>query len=103
MNPVHHDEPFALAAGFPAPLAVGMFTAGVMTTWATDWLGADNVRRTRMRWKKPLFPGAVLTVSGAVIREYVEDGDRKVDVELAVTDADGDVAVQGWMTFVVPA
>ena len=25
MNPIHHDEPFARAAGYPAPLAVGMF------------------------------------------------------------------------------
>ena len=24
LNPVHHDEPFARAAGFPAPLGVGM-------------------------------------------------------------------------------
>ncbi len=53
MNPVHHDEPFATAAGFPAPLAVGMYAAGVMNAYGTRWLGPDNVRRTRMRWKKP--------------------------------------------------
>ena len=56
MNPVHHDEVFAKAAGFEAPLGVGMFPAGVMSTWATDWLGPDNVRRFRVRWKRPVWP-----------------------------------------------
>lgn len=100
MNPVHHDEPFATGAGFPAPLAVGMFAAGVMNGYATRWLGPDNVRRTRMRWKKPAFPGYELTIAGAVV---AKNDDGTVDIELTVTDQDGDVSVQGWMTFVVPA
>lgn len=100
MNPVHHDEPFAKAAGFPAPLGVGMFPAGVMASWATDWLGPENVRRVRMRWRAPVFPDDVLTVSGEVVRVYEEAGEPRVDLELAVTKQDGAVAVQGWMSFV---
>src|SRR5262249_12532121 len=49
MNPVHHDEPFARAAGYPAPLAVGMYQAGVLNAYAVDWLGPEHVRRTRVR------------------------------------------------------
>ncbi len=45
MNPVHHDEPFATAAGYPAPLAVGMFPAGVCASWASDHFGPETVRR----------------------------------------------------------
>jgi acyl dehydratase len=102
MNPVHHDEGFAKAAGYEAPLAVGMFAAGVMNTFGTRWLGAENVRRTRMRWKAPAFPGFVLTVSGAIERTYEEDGERRVDIALTVVDQTEAVSVQGWMTFVVP-
>ena len=102
MNPVHHDEPFAIAAGFEAPLAIGMFTAGAMNTYGTRWLGADNIRRTRMRFKAPAFPGYEMTVSGVVERTYEEDGERRVDVALTVTDQTDAVSVQGWMTFVVP-
>ncbi|WP_019544481.1 MaoC/PaaZ C-terminal domain-containing protein [Streptomyces sulphureus] len=47
MNPVHHDEEYARAAGFPSPFSVGMFRAGLLASWATDWLGAHNVRRFR--------------------------------------------------------
>ena len=102
MNPVHHDDAFAVQAGFEAPLAVGMFAAGAMNSYGTRWLGAENVRRTRMRWKAPAFPGYVMTVQGEVERTYEEAGERRVDVGLTVTDQSGAVSVQGWMTFVVP-
>ena len=56
MNPVHHDSEFAKQAGFDVPLMVGMFQAGVLNTWATNWLGPENVRRTKVRWREPVFP-----------------------------------------------
>ena len=102
MNPIHHDEEFAKKAGLPAPLAVGMFQAGVLNAWATDWLGPENVRRTRIRWKEQVWPGDVLTMSGKIARKYQEDGVDKVDLELTCTKQTGGVAVQAWMTFVVP-
>jgi len=102
MNPLHHDEEFAKKAGLPAPLAVGMFQAGVLNAWATDWLGPENVRRTRIRWKEQVWPGDVLTMSGKIARKYQEDGVDKVDLELTCVRQTGGVAVQAWMTFVVP-
>ncbi len=102
MNPVHHDEAFARAAGYPAPLGVGMFAAGVLNAWATRWLGAENVRRTRVRWKEQVWPGDVLTCSGRVARRYLEGGERRVDLELVCTRQGGGVAIVGWATFVVP-
>ncbi len=103
MNPIHHDEPFARAAGYQAPLAVGMFQAGVLSSWATGWLGAENVRRYKVRWKEQCWPGDVLTFSGRVARRYEENGEKKVDLDLVCTRQNGGVAVQGWATFVVPA
>lgn len=102
MNPIHHDETFARAAGYEAPLAVGMFQAGVLATWATTWLGPANVRKTKVRWKEQVWPGDVLTCSGKIARTYEESGEKKVDLELVCTKQTGGVAVQGWMTFVVP-
>jgi acyl dehydratase len=103
MNPVHHDEPFARAAGYEAPLGVGMFHAGVMATWATDWLGPENVRAFKVRWKEPVWPGDVLQLEGRVQRKYEQGGERRVDVEMFCTRRGGGVAVHGWATFVVPA
>lgn len=102
MNPVHHDEPFARSSGYPAPLAVGMYTAGVMTSWATDWLGPENVRRTRVRWLQPCFPGMVLTISGQVEATRDMDDRREVDLLVTTRNADSAPVLQVWMTFHLP-
>ncbi len=101
MNPVHHDEQFATKAGFPAPLAVGMYAAGALCAWASDHVGPDRVRRSRIRWKKPCFPGTILTFSGVVGDTTEVAGETRVTVELTATDQEGAVAVMAWMDFVV--
>jgi acyl dehydratase len=100
-NPIHHDEPFAHAAGLPAPLSLGMLQAGLLATWATDWLGAAGVRRFRVRFAERVFPGDTVTCSGEVVRQYTVDGESLVDLELCCSRQDGTVAVRGWATFVV--
>ena len=101
MNPVHHDEPFARAAGYEAPLGVGMFHAGVMATWACDWLGPENVRGFKVRWKEPVWPGDVLTIAGRVARRTEGDGERRVELEIACTKQTGGVAALATAVFVV--
>jgi acyl dehydratase len=60
-NPIHHDEEFAQTAGFPTVFSVGMLQAGLLATYATDWLGARNLRRYVMRFKEQVWPGDELT------------------------------------------
>lgn len=111
MNPVHHDKVFARAAGYPAPLGVGMFHAGVMSSYATDWLGPQNLRRVKLRWSQPVWPGDVLTFSAEIVRKYEERGERLVEVALTCERrgegvepgvASTGVAATGRCTFVVP-
>lgn len=102
LNPIHHDPAFAREAGYGAPLVIGMYPAGVLSAWAAGWLGPENVRRIRVRWREPVWPGDVLTCSGAIARKYEESGERRVDVDLACTNQHGAVAVQGWMSFALP-
>jgi acyl dehydratase len=99
MNPLHHDETFARGAGYEAPLAVGMLNAGLLATYATDWLGAEAIRRFRIRFRDRVWPGDTVTCTGTVAREYQDGGEALVDVELACTSQCGTVAVQAWATF----
>ena len=103
MNPIHHDHEFAQKAGYPKPFAVGMLQAGVLATWATNWLGATNVRRFKVQWREQAWPGDVLTYSGTVIAKREEEGGRLVDIEMAVTRQTGGIHLKAWATFVVPA
>jgi hypothetical protein len=70
-----------------------------MATHAAEWLGPENVRSTRIRWSEQVWPGDVLTITGAVTRVYEERGERRADVELACARQTGGVAVRAWMTF----
>ncbi len=56
MNPIHHDQTYAEAAGYKSPFSVGMFQAGLLATYATDWLGAENVRSFRVRFLEQVWP-----------------------------------------------
>jgi len=100
MNPLHHDETFARAAGYDAPLSIGMLAAGMLASYATDWLGAANVRRFRIRFRSQAWPGDALTCGGTIVREYEGDEGPMADVELTCTRQTGDVTVQAWATFV---
>jgi acyl dehydratase len=99
MNPLHHDELFARAAGYQAPLAIGMLGAGLLATYATDWLGAENIRRFRIRFMAQVWPGDTLTCAGRLVREYEGPDEPLADAELACTRQTGDVAVRVWATF----
>ena len=93
--PIHHDEPFAKAAGLPQPISLGMLQAGLLATWATDWLGAGNIRRFRVRFAERVFPGDTVTCTGRVVAEQ----GSTVDLELECTTQNGAVAVRAWATF----
>jgi acyl dehydratase len=101
-NPIHHDEEYAKGAGFPTVFSVGMLQAGILGAYATDWLGATNVRRFGFQFREQVWPGDTLTCAGEVTKRYEEDGERKVDLELLCTRQDGGTAIKGWATFVVP-
>ena len=97
MNPIHHDEPFAVAAGFEGPLGIGMFPAGALANLAADWIGPDRVRRTKVRWRAPVWAGDMLTLSGEIVSR--DDVGKTVDVELVCKNQDEVVTCQVWMTF----
>jgi len=103
MNPIHHDEEYARAAGFPTVFSAGMLQAGILASFATDWLGARNVRRYAVQFREQVWPGDVLVCSATVTRRYEDDGERKIDLELRSTRAaTGGSAVVAEATFVVP-
>lgn len=98
---IHHDEPFARAAGFPMPVSLGMLQAGMLAGWATAWLGAAAIRGVRVRFAGQVFPGDTLTCSGTVVREFVADGEPRVELALICQKQDGEAVVRGSAIFAV--
>jgi acyl dehydratase len=102
LNPMHYDDELARSAGYPSVFAQGMFSAALLAGFATDWLGAANVRRFGVRFREQVWPGDVLTCLGAVT-EVSEEGDAdRLTVELTATRQTGGVAITGTAQFLVP-
>lgn len=95
-NPIHHDEAFAVTAGFPTVFSIGMYQAALLATFATDWLGPANIRRFTVRFLEQVWPGDELTATG-VIQDVSDD---VAEVELTLTRQTGGVAIAGTAAFV---
>lgn len=101
-NPIHYDEEYARGAGFPSVFSQGMHQAALLSTYATDWLGAENVRRFHVRFREQVWPGDVLTCAGRVTGVQPQTaGGALVTVELTCTRQTGGVAIAGSADFLV--
>src|SRR6202166_3776034 len=62
--PLHYDQTFVEAAGIPTVFAQGMFTAGCLSRCLTDYAGAGQVRRFKVRFARQVWPNDTLTCRG---------------------------------------
>ena len=100
-NPIHWNEEFAKSAGYPTVFAQGMFTAGVLATFLTNWAGEAAVRRFRTRFVGQVWPGEQITCSARVTNVYEQDGERRADCELSVVNEKGERKIDGDATVAI--
>jgi acyl dehydratase len=101
-NPIHHDEEFARWAGNPTVFGHGMLTAGFVARCITDFVGAENLRRYKVRFATRVWPGDTITCQGRITRRYEEAGEGRIDGEVAATNQKGETAVAGTFTAALP-
>ena len=75
-NPMHHDEVAAQEAGLPSVFGHGMFTAGLLATAVTNYVGIGNLTSYRVRFTKQTWPGETLQHDGRGHREAARQRDR---------------------------
>jgi len=102
-NPMHHDDSVATKVGYPSVFGHGMFTAGVLSHYVTDWVGVGNLRKYAVRFKGQLYPGRNLTITAKVTKKYKEGDENRVDADLTVVDDQGTVLVTGTATAALPS
>lgn len=91
-NPLHHDDDFARGAGLPGVMAHGMLSAGLLASFLSAWAGDRFVRRYKVRFRAPVWPGDVLTAEGSVTGA---DADGVTAVALSLKRQDGTEVVSG--------
>jgi len=102
LNPMHYDDTLARSAGYPSVFAQGMLTAALLATFATDWLGAQHIRRFAVRFRDQVWPGDVLRCSGRIPSVAAAGSGDRVTVELSGTRQTGAVAATGAAEFLIP-
>jgi len=91
-NPMHHDEIAAQKSGLPSVFGHGMFTAGLLATAVTDFVGIGNLKSYRVRFTKQTWPGEVLTTS-VTVRE--KRAGNEVVLDCSVVNEQGETKIQG--------
>jgi acyl dehydratase len=102
-NPMHHDDVQAKEVGLPSVFGHGMYSAGLLATALTDYVGIGRLTRYKVRFAKQTWPGDVLTPTIEVTGTRSEDGHHFVDLACRLV-TDKDVAVvTGEATAELPA
>jgi acyl dehydratase len=101
MNPMHHDDQQARAAGYREAFGVGMLGAGYLAAVCTDAFGPDSVRRFSTRFRQLIWRGDVLTATGRVVEVVDVDDEPSVVVEFALVNQDGVIVTEGSGRFVL--
>jgi acyl dehydratase len=91
-NPMHTDELAAQAAGLPSVFGHGMFTAGLLATAVTNYVGIGNLKSYKVRFTKQTWPGETLTTHVTVKEKRP---DREVLLECAVVNENGESKIAG--------
>jgi acyl dehydratase len=83
-NPLHADDAFARAAGFPGIIAHGMFTMGHLAACVVAWAGeAAAVERISAQFRAPVFLDEEIVAGGRV--RSVDPAARTATVDLSVS------------------
>jgi acyl dehydratase len=99
-NPMHHDEVAAQAAGLPSVFGHGMFSAGLLATAVTNYVGIGNLTSYRVRFTKQTWPGETLSTTVAVTEKRANN---EIVLECAVLNENGEAKIQGEAVAVLPA
>src|SRR4029079_17796968 len=90
-NPMHTDEVAAQSAGLPSVVGHGMFSAGLLATAITNYVGIGNLTSYKIRFTKQTWPGEQLTTEVKVAEKLPGN---QVVLDCAVTNAQGEAKVR---------
>lgn len=102
-NPMHTDEVAAKEAGLESVFGHGMFSAGLLATAVTNWVGIGNLTRFNVRFVKQTWPGEEFSTRIRVTAKRDEGDQQLVDLECTLSNRTGEVKVAGEATALLPA
>jgi acyl dehydratase len=96
-NRAHIEDGAARIFGFDTVFASGGLLVGVMNDMVTAWAGLSSLRRSRCSLVAPLFPGAIVTITGKVTGREDSETLVALDVQVAAADDSGKLGEATYM------
>ncbi len=93
-NPMHHDEPKALAARQPSVFGHGMLSMGIVGTALTHFVGVGALETFSVRFARQTWPDEVLSTKITV----TDISGDLVTLDVRLHNADGEEKVLGQAT-----
>jgi len=91
-NPMHTDEVQAQAAGLPSVFGHGMYSAGLLGTALTNYVGVGNLRSYKVRFTKQTWPGETLTTRVVISEKRTASSEVVLTCELVNQDGEAKIA-----------
>jgi acyl dehydratase len=95
-NPLHTDEPFAVAAGYPSVFAHGMLTMGLTGKMLTDYVGDARLTKYGVRFTSQVFPGDTLESTATVKSIGEKDGKKIAEFDVKTVNQNGVEVLSGY-------
>ncbi len=94
-NPIHVDLDYAKKAGMPDVFAHGMLVMAYLGRTLTTWVPQSALRQFSTRFVAITWVGDKLTCGGKVVEKFEENGEKRVRLQLAVTNQAGEIKLAG--------
>lgn len=101
---VHWEEEFALKVGAPGAYDYGPERCSWLTHHVTNWMGDDGfLRKAKCQIRRHNPEGDIVLIHGEVVRKYVEDGRRLVEISQRAVNQDEELSAFGSAVVELPS
>jgi acyl dehydratase len=101
-NPIHVDDAAAQAAGLPGAIVHGMLTMAFLGRLLTGAVPLRALRALDGRFVAMAFPGDTITCTGTIAGKSIEQGERRVAIDLVAQNQRGEPLVTGKAIVALP-
>lgn len=97
INPLHTDLEFAKSKGYDKNVVYGMLTSSFLSTLAGVYLPGKYslIQSVETLFKKPVFPGDTLTVTGEVVEKH--DVAKRITLKVTIVNQNNEKVCRGTM------
>lgn len=101
-NPIHVDIDFAKKAGMDDVFAHGMLSMAYLARLLTNVVPQQALRSYGVRFAAITHLGDAIACTGKVTEKFVQDGEKRVRLELTTMNQAGEIKLKGEAVVALP-